>query len=114
MLLDCPGVCCDGKCPTGYCHRCGENVGGILHRGKKMESIDECEERCSMDENCHSFNWSPVYKGGWCSTNKNSEFVKEQIGDFILCFKAEFCDEKISGNKILCIQILFIAKQFKV
>ena len=85
-------------CPAGYCHRCGENVGGILHRGKNMKSLEECEEICTKAENCHSFNWSPVYKGGWCSTNKNSEFVKEQIGDFILCLKSEFCIGNDSGD----------------
>ena len=88
----CPNVCCNGKCPAGFCHKCGENVGGILHNGQKTKTMEECSQLCVHNAGCHSFNWSPVYKGGWCSTNTNSDYTKEQIGDFILCIKNKFCD----------------------
>ena len=96
-LIECPSVCCGGNCPSGYCHKCGENVGAILHDGQKISSLEECANICTEHDKCHSFNWSPIYKGGWCSTNTNSEYIKEQIGDFILCFKSEFCDEDRAG-----------------
>ena len=104
---ECPAVCCDGKCPSGYCHKCGENVGAILHHGQKISSMEECANICTEHGKCHSFNWSPIYKGGWCSTNTNSEYIKEQIGDFILCFKSQFCSEDSKGS-IKSLQIIYI------
>lgn len=51
IFIDCPGVCCGGQCPAGYSHKCGQNVGDILHRGEPMSSIKECEEKCTKHEN---------------------------------------------------------------
>ena len=101
IFIDCPGVCCGGQCPAGYSHKCGQNVGGILHRGERMNSLKECEEKCTKHVNCHSFSWSPVYKGGWCNANKNSKYVKNQIGDFIFCLKSDFRNGNVSGGKML-------------
>ena len=63
-----------------------------------MKTLEDCSRLCEDHPDCHSFNWSPSYKGGWCSTNTNSEYVKDQIGDFILCFKSKFCGGDKKGN----------------
>ena len=77
--------------------------------------MDECSQLCVHNARCHSFNWSPVYKGGWCSTNTNSDNTKEQIGDFILCVKNKFCGQDknrknflnmILGNTILILIVI--------
>jgi len=81
-------LCAAGTCPTGYSQVCGDLPGLGIKRVIKVNTTEECKNRCEETRNCIGFEWSAI-KAECHLNDKIPADNAKPFEDYLNCYKPE-------------------------